>query len=198
MTCPECDATVELPARPDRRRNRPVLRLWSRTRSRQHSAGRNCNSRHSSKKIGASRCVLASFARVSASRRSCYSARSSVAVSPSSAFDDGELVFDIADRSAPFDVDAGTFDFVRALAVCPQAVRRPGVRCVNRYEVVATCGDKLLTSAALERAGVPQPRTLDGLHAGSRATRDRNAGLSRRDQAGRRLLGPTGVADQRP
>jgi [lysine-biosynthesis-protein LysW]--L-2-aminoadipate ligase len=34
------------------------------------------------------------------------------------------------------------------------------IPCVNTYEVANTCGDKLLTSAALERAGVPQPRTL--------------------------------------
>ncbi len=34
------------------------------------------------------------------------------------------------------------------------------IPCVNTYEVANTCGDKLLTSAALEQAGVPQPRTL--------------------------------------
>ena len=35
-----------------------------------------------------------------------------------------------------------------------------GVPTVNAYEVANTCGDKLLTSTALERAGVPTPRTL--------------------------------------
>ncbi len=35
-----------------------------------------------------------------------------------------------------------------------------GVPCVNTYEVANVCGDKLLTSAALEKAGVPSPRTL--------------------------------------
>ena len=35
-----------------------------------------------------------------------------------------------------------------------------GVPTVNTYDVANTCGDKLLTSAALERAGVPSPRTL--------------------------------------
>lgn len=34
-----------------------------------------------------------------------------------------------------------------------------GVRCVNEPEVVRVCGDKLRTSVALERAGVPQPET---------------------------------------
>lgn len=34
-----------------------------------------------------------------------------------------------------------------------------GVRCVNTAAVVATCGDKVLTSVALQRKGVPQPPT---------------------------------------
>jgi [lysine-biosynthesis-protein LysW]--L-2-aminoadipate ligase len=35
-----------------------------------------------------------------------------------------------------------------------------GVRTVNTYHVAETCGSKILTTAALEAAGVPQPRTL--------------------------------------
>ena len=35
-----------------------------------------------------------------------------------------------------------------------------GVPTVNSYEVANICGDKLLTSAALERGGVPSPRTM--------------------------------------
>lgn len=34
-----------------------------------------------------------------------------------------------------------------------------GIPTVNRHTVVATCGDKFLTSVALAEAGVPQPRT---------------------------------------
>ena len=34
------------------------------------------------------------------------------------------------------------------------------VPTVNSYEVANICGDKLLTSTALERAGLPTPRTL--------------------------------------
>jgi [lysine-biosynthesis-protein LysW]--L-2-aminoadipate ligase len=35
-----------------------------------------------------------------------------------------------------------------------------GVPTVNTYDVANICGDKLLTSTALERAGVPAPRTM--------------------------------------
>ena len=35
-----------------------------------------------------------------------------------------------------------------------------GVPTVNTWEVANTCGDKLLTTSALNRAGVPNPRTL--------------------------------------
>ncbi|MDQ2654186.1 MAG: RimK family alpha-L-glutamate ligase, partial [Chloroflexota bacterium] len=35
-----------------------------------------------------------------------------------------------------------------------------GVPTVNTYEVANTCGDKILTSAALEKHGIPGPRTL--------------------------------------
>lgn len=35
-----------------------------------------------------------------------------------------------------------------------------GVPTVNTYDVANTCGDKVLTSAALVRAGVPTPRTI--------------------------------------
>ncbi len=74
--------------------------------------------------------------------------------------DDGDVIFDIHDREAPFDVVLErSISFGRSLYALKLLEDR-GVRCVNRYEVVATCGDKLLTSAALERADVPQPRTM--------------------------------------
>ncbi|WP_211245970.1 lysine biosynthesis protein LysX [Actinomadura oligospora] len=38
-----------------------------------------------------------------------------------------------------------------------------GVATVNRSDVIAVCGDKLRTSLALERAGVPSPRTAVAL-----------------------------------
>ncbi len=74
--------------------------------------------------------------------------------------DDGEIVWDLADRGCPFDVVLErSVSFGRSLYTLKLLEDR-GVRCVNRYDVVATCGDKLLTSAALARADVPQPRAL--------------------------------------
>jgi len=74
--------------------------------------------------------------------------------------DDGDVVFDIHDREVPFDVVLErSISFGRSLYALKLLEDR-SVRCVNCYDVVATCGDKLLTSAALERAGVPQPRTM--------------------------------------
>src|SRR5579884_1361127 len=35
-----------------------------------------------------------------------------------------------------------------------------GIATVNRYAVADTCGNKILTTSALARAGVPSPRTL--------------------------------------
>jgi [lysine-biosynthesis-protein LysW]--L-2-aminoadipate ligase len=40
-----------------------------------------------------------------------------------------------------------------------EALETYGIECVNRSAVVRTCGDKVRTSLALARAGVPQPRT---------------------------------------
>ena len=74
--------------------------------------------------------------------------------------DDGEVIWDLADRSRPFDVVLErSISFGRSLYALKLLEDR-GVRCINRYDVVATCGDKLLTSAALTRADVPQPRTI--------------------------------------
>src|SRR5688572_2447404 len=74
--------------------------------------------------------------------------------------DDGELILDVDDRHRPFDVVLErSISFGRSLYTLKLLEDR-GIRCINRYDVVATCGDKLLTSAALARAGVPQPRVL--------------------------------------
>ncbi len=38
-----------------------------------------------------------------------------------------------------------------------------GVKTVNTYDVINTCGDKILTTMALTRAGIPSPRTVVAL-----------------------------------
>ncbi|HZQ05812.1 MAG TPA: lysine biosynthesis protein LysX [Anaerolineae bacterium] len=49
-------------------------------------------------------------------------------------------------------------EFTRGLYAL-QILNSWGVRTVNRAQVVALCGDKLLTTAALSQHGVPSPRT---------------------------------------
>lgn len=72
----------------------------------------------------------------------------------------------IDDREAVFRVghDAFDLDLVLERSVSYSrslnAIRlfeAAGVRCLNSHQVAATCGDKLLTTAALASAGVPQP-----------------------------------------
>ncbi len=52
-----------------------------------------------------------------------------------------------------------TLSFARSLTIA-RALEASGADVVNRADVIATCGDKAATSAALAAAGVPQPRTV--------------------------------------
>ena len=74
--------------------------------------------------------------------------------------DDRELVLDLHHRQWDFDVvlercitQSRALHTIKYLNDC-------GVRTVNRYEVINTCGDKLLTTLALIRDGIPTPRVL--------------------------------------
>ena len=55
-------------------------------------------------------------------------------------------------------VIARNLSFTRSLYTL-QVLASWGIPTINRADVVATCGDKLRTSAMLEAANVPQPRT---------------------------------------
>ncbi|GAC1537884.1 MAG: lysine biosynthesis protein LysX [Herpetosiphon sp.] len=74
--------------------------------------------------------------------------------------DDGELVLELDENRPAFDVVLErSISYGRSLYTL-QAFQQRGVRCVNRPEVVETCGDKFRTTEALVREGVPSPRTL--------------------------------------
>lgn len=74
--------------------------------------------------------------------------------------DDRELTLDLHHRRWEFDVvlercinQSHALHTLKYLNDC-------GVRTVNSYEVVNTCGDKILTSLALVQAEVPTPRVV--------------------------------------
>ncbi len=74
--------------------------------------------------------------------------------------DDRESVFDISrpDSWMVFDVVLErSISFARGL-YATQILNSWGIPTVNMAHVAATCGDKLATSSALAKAGVPQPR----------------------------------------
>ena len=78
-------------------------------------------------------------------------------------FDDREYTLDLQARHAEMlgcdVVLERAINHLRALYTL-KLLNDWGVPTVNTYDVATTCGDKLLTSAALVRAGVPTPRTL--------------------------------------
>lgn len=72
--------------------------------------------------------------------------------------DDRELVLDLHHRQWDFDVILERcINHSRALHTL-KYLNDCGVRTVNSYEVANTCGDKLLTTLALIRDGVPTPK----------------------------------------
>ncbi len=71
--------------------------------------------------------------------------------------DDRELKFDLKNNKFPFDaVIERSINHSRALHAL-RLFESGGVKCVNSFKVASTCGDKLLTSAVLQDANVPQP-----------------------------------------
>ena len=72
--------------------------------------------------------------------------------------DDRELILDLHQRRWDFDVILERcINHSRALHTL-KYLNDCGVRTVNTYEVASTCGDKLLTTLALIRDGVPTPK----------------------------------------
>ncbi len=76
-----------------------------------------------------------------------------------SIIDDRELVLDMHARAYPYDVVLErAINHSRALHTL-KILNDRGVQTVNTWEVANTCGDKLLTTNALVKHGVPTPRT---------------------------------------
>ncbi|MGH2532501.1 MAG: lysine biosynthesis protein LysX [Thermomicrobiales bacterium] len=75
-------------------------------------------------------------------------------------FDDRNLALDLQRPSFGVDVVVERcINHLRALYAL-RVLNDWGIPTVNTYDVANTCGDKVLTSAALVRAGVPTPRTI--------------------------------------
>lgn len=73
---------------------------------------------------------------------------------------DEEIIFDVG-GSRPVQADVvleRSLSAARGIYVL-RLLCAAGVRTVNRYETAATCWDKLLTTAALAQAAIPQPQT---------------------------------------
>jgi [lysine-biosynthesis-protein LysW]--L-2-aminoadipate ligase len=74
--------------------------------------------------------------------------------------DDRQLVLEVERGDYPYDVILERcINHSRALHAL-RILNDRGVRTVNRFEVANTCGDKLLTTSALIKAGVPTLKTL--------------------------------------
>ena len=74
--------------------------------------------------------------------------------------DDRATNFDLDNSSAWLDFDVvieRSLSYMRGL-YSTQILNAWGIPTVNMSHVAATCGDKLATSTALSRAGIPQPR----------------------------------------
>lgn len=74
--------------------------------------------------------------------------------------DDREIGLDLASPGLSVDVVLErSINHLRALYAL-KIFNDWGVPTVNTYEVANTCGDKILTTSALAKAGVPSPRTI--------------------------------------
>ncbi|MFQ6084914.1 MAG: lysine biosynthesis protein LysX [Candidatus Bathyarchaeia archaeon] len=70
-------------------------------------------------------------------------------------------VFDASNSSKPVDFEVGIqrcVSYLRYLHV-NAILEKMGVKLVNSFEVALTCGNKLLTTIALEKANIPGPKT---------------------------------------
>jgi [lysine-biosynthesis-protein LysW]--L-2-aminoadipate ligase len=79
---------------------------------------------------------------------------------PYERINDRDLTFNLHNKSSWEEYDVvleRSLSFKNGLYAC-QVLNAWGIPTVNMAQVAATCGDKLTTSAALQAAGVPQPK----------------------------------------
>jgi len=69
--------------------------------------------------------------------------------------DDRELVLDMGTKSLDYDVILERCINASRALYALRILEDWGLRCVNSYRTADTCGNKLLTSSALIRAGLP-------------------------------------------
>jgi [lysine-biosynthesis-protein LysW]--L-2-aminoadipate ligase len=79
---------------------------------------------------------------------------------PVDIIDDRELVLDPQRRPLDHDVVIERCLHLSRATYIQHMLEQWGVKTINSYATITTCGDKLLTTTALQRAGVPIPRTL--------------------------------------
>jgi [lysine-biosynthesis-protein LysW]--L-2-aminoadipate ligase len=83
---------------------------------------------------------------------------------------DRDLMFDLTagpEQLAPSGLPWAAYDLILERCVSTSrgtyalaVLNAWGIRTINNHQTAVTCGDKLLTTLALARAGVPQPRAL--------------------------------------
>ena len=83
---------------------------------------------------------------------------------------DRDLIFDLTagpEQLAPSGLPWAAYDVILERCVSTSrgtyalaVLNAWGIRTINNHQTAVTCGDKLLTTLALARAGVPQPRAL--------------------------------------
>jgi [lysine-biosynthesis-protein LysW]--L-2-aminoadipate ligase len=74
--------------------------------------------------------------------------------------DDRELIFELGREPQRFDVELERCINHSRAVFALKLLNDAGIPTVNTYDVAETCGNKILTSSALSRDGVPSPRTL--------------------------------------
>ena len=78
---------------------------------------------------------------------------------------DGDLAFDLGHAGLASDYDvvwSRSLSHSRALYAL-EILHGWGIKTVNPPAVISTCGDKILTTAALQNAGIPTPKTVVAL-----------------------------------